>query len=477
MADTVIEIPGVGVVSFPDSMDSAQINHAAAKLYQDSQKAAPASPTPAPESMTDAVVRNAKDLASGVGAGIANTVFGGGDLIRRATGMPRIKDEPDVKAMTTPPDSTAGKAGYYGEQVGEFFLPTGIVGKAGKLAEVAKSGALTLAQSGSPVDAGVSAGLTAVLPGGSAAKRMSGALSEGAEKTVAQALGATKEWAKSEAGKLAPQILERGISGSRQGMLAQARAAVAEVGPKLTQAYKDAAAAGATVNGDVIRGNLQFAAEKLMVKDSAGQRVAIAGTEPVVNKLRQLEDFVETLGTDIPVDKAAFIKTTWDQIVSKAGLFGHKATSSATDNANAWAVREGAGAFRELLNANPTIEALNKEFGFWKGLRNVLSETEKRTQAQGGGLSAAITGSAGMAAGFASGDSVGDRLEKAFIGGAAGRQVVKLVQSPYWRTTVSAPLKDLLAKSLASGNASQIESVSKVLIRSLPAQLRDAFTP
>lgn len=442
---------------------------------QESPAAPPAAK--APESMTDAVVRNAKDLAGGVGAGLANTVIGGGDLIRRATGMERIKDDPEVKKLTTPPDSAAGKVGYYGEQVGEFFLPTGLVGKAGKAAEVLKSGALTLAQSGSPVDAGVSAGLTAILPGGGAAQRASGALREGAEKTVAQALGATKEWAKSEAGKLAPQILDRGISGSRQAILAEARSAVSEVGPKLAQAYKEAAAAGSTVNGDAIRGSLQFAAEKLMVKDAEGVRIAVAGAEPVVSKLRQLEDFVEKLGPDIPVDKAAFIKSTWDQIVSKAGLFGQKATSSATDNANAWAVREGAGAFRELLNANPTIEALNKEFSFWKGLRNVLTETEKRTQAQGGGLTAAVTGSAGMAAGFASGDSVGDRLEKAFIGGAAGRQVVKVMQSPYWRTAVSAPFKNALARALATGSAAKIEDASKALIGSLPSQLSNALTP
>jgi hypothetical protein len=70
-----------------------------------------------------AVTQKMSDLAVGAGTGFAHTVFSGGDLIRRATGMNRIIDEPDVKALITPPDSTAGRLGYGLEQVGEFFVP------------------------------------------------------------------------------------------------------------------------------------------------------------------------------------------------------------------------------------------------------------------------------------------------------------------------------------------------------------------
>jgi len=136
-------------------------------VYDDIPRtAAKASTTPAPVAAPERTwADTAKDAVGGVRAGIANTVYGGGDFIRRATGMERIIDTPEVKAAMTPPASTAGKVGMAAEQLGEFFLPTGLIGKAGKVAEVAKAGALTAAQTGGdPTATAVSAGLTAAVP-------------------------------------------------------------------------------------------------------------------------------------------------------------------------------------------------------------------------------------------------------------------------------------------------------------------------
>jgi hypothetical protein len=72
------------------------------------------------------VVKGQGDLAVGAGKGAASTVFHGGDLIRRATGMQRVIQDPDVQALITP-TSTAQKIGFGGEQAGEFIVPdTGI---------------------------------------------------------------------------------------------------------------------------------------------------------------------------------------------------------------------------------------------------------------------------------------------------------------------------------------------------------------
>lgn len=420
----------------------------------------------------------ATDVAVGAVKGFGNTAYGLGKLLHDYTPIGRISDaiqpgafEERNKPPELTPTNTPQKIGYYGEQIGEFFTPTGVTGKLAKAAEVGKSGVLSLAQGASPTAAGISAGLTALMPGAGATARASDALEHSAQKTMAQALGATKEWAKVEAAKLAPQMLQRGIGGSRPAMLATAKEAAKRVGANLEQAYQAAAAAGQTVPTNIVQGNLQLAADALKVRVPSGALITVPGTERVVSKLTELADFVASLGPDIPVDQAAQIKRTWDHVVSKAGLFGPKATASATDSADAWAIREAAGSFRTLLNSDPTIQALNKELSFWTGLKNVLKETEKRTQAQRGGLTDAIRGAGGAAAGAITGGPLG-----AAAGGFATQQLSKLMASPAWKSQVSAPMKHALADALASGSAGRIISAVSRITASLPAQWRPGTT-
>lgn len=418
-----------------------------------------------------------RDVAVGAVKGVGNTLFGLGKIFRDYTPVGRISDAIHPGAFDKRPDvlqptSTGERVGFTAEQVGEFFIPGAA---ATKMGQAVKSGALTLAQTGSPVAAGVSAAITAAIPSGPAIQKSAASLREGAEKTVAQALGPTKEWAKVEAAKLAPQMLARGVKGSREAMLAQAKQMASALGQELDNAYAAAAQAGDTVPGNLVRGHLVATRDALMVADEAGAKIAIPGTEPILAKLGELDDFVARLGPDVPVDKAAHIKRVWDQIVSKAGLYGPKAASSPTDSGTAWSLRESAGAFRELLNKNPTIGELNAEVAFWTGLKNVLKETQKRTQAQSGGLVQAGMGGAGVVAGALSGDSMSERATNAALGGLAGRQLVRLVQSPAWRTTVSGPLKQQLANALASGQAETITATVGRIMASLPPPLRPSL--
>lgn len=421
----------------------------------------------------DAANRSANsDILGGLRASAASTVVGGGDVIRRGLGMERIVDKPEVRALTDAPDSTLGRGAKMAGDVAQFFIPVGGVGKVKTGLEMAKAGGLTLAQTGSPGQALASVALTGGIPAVSrAVANRAPALKRSAEKSMAQALGATKEWAKDTAAKVAPGMLARGVKGSREAMLAQARTMAKQVGSQLDDAYAAAASEGSAVPSAAIRDQLMNTAQALTVSDDAGRMRYIPGTERVIKRLSDLERFVGSMGDEIPVDKAAHIKRVWDQIVSKAGLFGPKAAASATDSADAWAIREGATAFRGLINANPTIEALNKEASFWVGLRKVLAETERRTQAQGGGLVSGITGAAGVASGFASGDSMSDRVQNAVIGGLLGRQLVKTVQSPAFRTTVSGPLKDRLARALASGRTSEIAGALTKISAAAPSVL------
>lgn len=297
---------------------------------------------------------------------------------------------------------------------------------------------------------------------------------ESAEKNVAQALGATKEWAKSEAGKLAPQMLDRGVSGTRAGMLAQAERQVAAVGPKIEQAYTDAAAKGATIPGAVVRDGLQQTRTAFQVPDANGNITTIPGSERVVAQLNKLDKWVGTLGDNIPTDKAFQIRKAWDKIVDQAGLFGKKATASATDNADAWVYREARRSFQKLMNdVNPDIVGLNKEFSFWKGLKDVLTETHERTQAQGPSLLNEIAGSAiGGATAIGShlsGLGYGESAGAGAMTGWATKQMVALMRSPYWRTTVSGPMKSALADALSMGNVTRINAIQKTIMSSLPS--------
>lgn len=169
------------------------------------------------------------------------------------------------------------------------------------------------------------------------------------------------------------------------------------------------------------------------------------------------------------------MKQAWDKIVSKAGLYGPKATASATDNADAWAIREASGAFRKLLaDASPDLAAINKEFAFWGGLRNVLKETQKRTQAQSGGLVQAGMGGAGMVTGALSGDSLSERATNAALGGFAAKRLTQAMQSPWFRTQVAGPFKQKLADALAEGHTGRaiaaIEQMAKEAAKAAPSQ-------
>lgn len=454
-------------------------------------------PEPPPSGMGSV----ARDVAIGAAKGVGNTVFGLGKMVRDYTPVGRISDAIYPNAFAAPertlsdlvtdhypanpivealkPTNTAQRIGFGAEQIGEFFIPTGAVSRVGKaVAELGKSGVVTKAQTGDTGTAALSMGLTAAVPGAASLVRAGRNLASGAEKSVAQALGATKEVHKATAQKIAPEMLERGVGGSRPQMLERAERELAGLGPQMGAAQRAAAEAGKTVPGQVVRGELQFAREGLMVPNAQGVMSVVPGSERVVRQLQRMEDFVATLGDEIPFDKANRIKQAWDKIVAKGGLYGPKATATAADNAQAWATREGAGAFRKLLNdASPDLAALNKEYAFWKGLKDVLKATEARTQAQSGGLVASIGGVTGAASGFASGDSLGDSVEKALIGGVAGRQVIKLLQSPTWRTRVSGPLKFKLGNALASGHAGEIQKVARHIIESLPSQLRPLPVP
>ena len=261
-----------------------------------------AAPTPAP-TPTQAQAPQTRaaaalvDAVTGVAKGVGNTVVGLGEAAYNyIPGVAAVSDATqralfgDVQPagplfagarQSVQPTTTAQQLGYTAEQIGEYFVPATRAARFVRPAEAVKAGVTALAQSGDPTTAGVSGGLAAVVPGAGAVRRTSDALARSAEKSVAGALGATKEWAKAEAAELAPEMLRRGVRGGRAEMLAQARTQTQRVGADIGQEIQRAAAAGTTIPGATILQTLTAAQQGLTITTAGGRTLPIAGTEPV----------------------------------------------------------------------------------------------------------------------------------------------------------------------------------------------------
>jgi len=436
----------------------------------------------------------AADVAIGAGKAAGRSVLGAGQWAREnVPGMQAIHDATGgdwatVDMATLEPTNRAQELGGVAERVGEFFIPLGgAVGGVARRApglmrhiprlqrgvESAGAGGLTLAHGGSVPEAITAAGLQAVIP---SAPRATGVLREGAERSVARSLRPTTTEAKTEAARLAPQMLERGVGGTQAGMLREAQREVGRIGPQIGAEVTSRAQRGVTVKTSEFLKDMR-AARLRSQGASEGISGAIPGTGPILKRLDELEAFALKQGDEIPIDHAQAIKRTWDDIVSKSGLYGRHADAAPTDRAAAWVYREGASAMRRLISLeSPTLARLNTEFGFWKGLEDVLSATALRTQGQGAAMTQTLTGGFGGAiVGGATGSTI-----QGFMGMAAMSALTRMVQSPLFRSRVAGPLKMKLADALSAGDqglvlqaitniAASVPSIRDELRGSLPA--------
>lgn len=462
------------------------------------------------------VVRSGLDIGRGATAGLMATAFRGGDVIRRgwnyvapsAFDVERPILTPEAKAAMTPPPTVAGKIGFIGEQVAEMAAPMRAVSTAVMKAplvarmgaEGATGGVAAALQGGDPRlgvalgAAGPAMGAAAAAPPVAGAAR---ALRESAERKIDQALGATEKYFKAEAEKIIPQLRQLGITGwsgmNRRRLLDLARREARRYGNAIEQAIQ---ASGATVVGTQSIDNALEAAKQAYIKREimtvreSLQRGLTASATPLPNNMVEVEHVLEELpvrhlselqalvrrfGPDATVEHVVAIKRAWDAVVDMAGGYSHRRPGAIgrplPETAEAWAKSQGTKAIRELLaTLSPDIAALNKEASFWIGLRNVVSQTVKRTRPQEGGLRQAIYGSAGLAAGAMIGGA-----ESAAVGGVTGlianavsRQLFTAFTSPRWRF-ISANLRNQLADALVSGKTPDIVRATNQMTTALAA--------
>lgn len=477
----------------------------------------------------DATENFAADLLMGFVKGGASTAINLGDLAQHTPLLGRVLQAVNTKLFDLTPEqqhaafdaartavaptNLTQSVGKGVEQIAEVAVPSKAIAAAGTKAatmavprltqslgpllaralprvavESAGAAGLSAAQGGDPLTGAV---LGAAVPvAGEAISALPAGLKAAAEKKVVQALGPTKERFKAIANRLAPEMLRRGLSGSRASLQQKAAdtletvgdqldAALTQYGPQRvpTQAVHDALETAK----DAFRTTRDMPIQQAIAQGLANKATAIQNgiaTIPVefepraIRQLSGLQKIVSDLGPDATVEQLTAVRRAWDKVVSQAGGYAQRAGGAIgvplKDQSEAFAKREGAGAIRKLLaDEVPDLAAINKEYSFWKNLDDVLTQTIQRTQGQGPGLIAKTAEAGGQVVGAVSG-GIGTAIGL----GKMAKWANYAFTSPRWRM-VDAKLRNSLADAIMSGNSSQIAStlgrITAVQASKLPA--------
>jgi hypothetical protein len=373
-------------------------------------------------------------------------------------------------------------------------------------------GAGTLAGGGSPQEAksaaesGVVAqpiaeGISAALPW------MAKGLKSAAVSQYGRALAPTTKINKAITQEIAPEMIQRGVRGSLEGMEQQAGQKISELNPQLNTAYDVASQAPIKTQTDTlgvrwasdgankvsvprsvpdeaieqyarpklaeqaqIRGNMPWntiqGAGTKVVQDLENLKQTympqgIPAQPQAVNAIEGIQNIVKQYGSDVSPTSLRRLRQIFEDPVAQRGAYaGADISTNYTLNAQ----KQAADSIRGILNKNPDIGALNKEISFWLDVQRVTSQSALRRTGQEGGLLKTLwplgAAVAGGGAGFAAHGA------EAGIGAAAATmlsaQVAKAVRSPAWRT-ISAVTKDRLADALSRGDVTATSALlSKV---------------
>jgi hypothetical protein len=441
-----------------------------------------------------AVVGGMKSLGQGaVGAGqMVAGIPGVADAINalyRLVGMDVDTKQALGDALRQPeltPNTPTERLGKTATDVAQFFtLPSGkgnLIRQG--LTQAAGTGILAGTQGATKGEAGIGAVLAGSSPAAvKGVSKLAEPLREGAQKLVVQALGPTKERYKAMASKLAPEFLKRNLGGatgrSREALLETAKSNAAQAGRAVDQVLKNSGGQG-VATAPILRAIDDAKAPfqtttQMTAAELAGRPELAAKATPVgpdlfdvsvildkrpIQQLNKLKAVVEDLGPVATVEQMVAVRRAWDKVVDQAGGYAQRGKGAIgvplKDQSEAWAKREMTNAIRlRLSEAVPDLAKVNKEFAFWKSLSDVLKQTQQRTQPQTGGFAKSVMTGAGVAAGGASGDTASDRVQNAILGGALGRQAMKVFSSPRYKLA-SAHLRNRLADAIASGDTERI---------------------
>lgn len=334
----------------------------------------------------------------------------------------------------------------------------------------ATSGAQTVTEGGDGGDVALSAGIGAAAPMvapllskavGAPAK----ALRNLAVRQYERGLGATKEAMKTEAARITPELLERGVAGTLKGLSSKATGQVDDIGRQIQMAYKDATKAGVKVDGSKLADALESLKTPFREVGQGGQDVVL--NPKAIGAIEDMQGILRELGDASPSSIWKFRKTV-DDIVSASNGFTRELPGGTARSLQ----KQVRGILQEELNrAVPDVVKLNAEFRLWKGLQDVTAATIKRRTSQERNLIPAVLGG-GVAGGTAATLGIP-------AGGATGLAVAGLVQmirSPLWRT-FSATQKYHLADILSGGSEALKTDAGKQILTTLALFSRGGVRP
>jgi hypothetical protein len=332
-------------------------------------------------------------------------------------------------------------AGRMLREKGEKALTTGTAATAG-LELYPGGGTLTRALSKIPGGDKAIKGITNIIE--SVPEKLRGQAIENMQSV----LGATTKKFKDIAGRVAPELAERKITAlSRAGLE--------------KKAAKEAGIAGRAIEEFVeeIPKETKLATKPLIdAIEETKKGFTVKGVVVEPEKLKvanEIQDIVKEFGDELEAENIIQLRRVWDETIKKSGK---GFTPDIKDTFRLQVKKEATNAIRnELGKEFPELDKINKEFSFWKNVKDTVSETRKRTAGKSG-LVAPVAGQIGAGAGFIEGG-----IRDAVLIGAAAKNFTKLTQSAAWKT-MSAKKKMQLAEAIESGNANKVAEVIKRLL-------------
>lgn len=356
--------------------------------------------------------------------------------------------------------------------------------------QVARGVGQGIGLTGSVVAPGVARGIAESKPAVALANKGAEILQTSAEKQYGRVLGATTKPNKVRSGDViqgydspvasapgtttrVPGLLERGTTAlTRKGLAEKANATVQDLGQQLETEWNKIPSDTGRPPAEVyakIESQLQ---KQFMAPDPNGT-LKLTGPDAQTGyefgqSLKEYlrgHETVDAAGNPIiPYASIRQFRQAWDNIVAAKNGF---AGADLTNQVKARAYKASADGMRNILNSdNPSVEALNREFSFWKDAARVIDDTNMRTSTQAKPLGVKLARAGAQAAGFVKGGTKG-----AFIAGEAMSGVESLITSPAWQT-VSALAKSRLADALASGSTADVAEVLGQLTRASVATPR-----
>jgi hypothetical protein len=260
-----------------------------------------------------------------------------------------------------------------------------------------------------------------------------------------QVLGATTKKFKEISEKVAPELSERGVTAfTRGGLEKKASKMTSETGEQIDEFI-----------GNIPKGTSLKTEPIITAIEETKKGFTIKGVVVEPEKLKVADDLIEVVkqfGDELEAENVIALRRVWDETINAAGkgfglaerdAFKLKVKKIATNSIR-----------KELGKEFPDLAKLNKEFSFWKGVKDVVKETEKRIAGKPS-FAEGQAGRLGAAGGF-----VKDGVSSAIYVGIAAKNLTKLFKSTAW-LTMSAQQKLKLANLIEKGDVFAVSEFAR----------------